>query len=199
MNKVIIIMIAVIISISAIFTAYALFNPDEKQEVVEEEQAQVEEEILDECTEEYEAMQTEVTNSDKNQERTSPNCVLTTKTYFNTCKHIISEYSNLPENEVNMTEKQIQEKYPDYIITTFSNNEVVLYQEKEGECGEHYLVKDNNGIVTIYNILENGELEVKEETSISTEYLPETDKSNMKNGIKVNGKQELNRLLEDFE
>ena len=199
MNKVIIIMIAVIISISAIFTAYALFNPDEKQEVVEEEQAQVEEEILDECTEEYEAMQTEATNADKNQERTSPNCVLTTKTYFNTCKHIISEYSNLPENEVNMTEKQIQEKYPDYIITTFSNNEVVLYQEKEGECGEHYLVKDNNGIVTIYNILENGELEVKEETSISTEYLPETDKSNMKNGIKVNGKQELNRLLEDFE
>ena len=199
MNKVIIIMIAVIISISAIFTAYALFNPDEKQEVVEEEQAQVEEEILDECTEEYEAMQTEATNADKNQERTSPNCVLTTKTYFNTCKHIISEYSNLPENEVNMTEKQIQEKYPDYIITTFSNNEVVLYQEKEGECGEHYLVKDNNGIVTIYNILENGELEVKEETSISTEYLPETDKFNMKNGIKVNGKQELNRLLEDFE
>ena len=31
------------------------------------------------------------------------------------------------------------------------------------------------------------------------EQLPETDKFNMKNGIKVNGKQELNRLLEDFE
>ena len=38
-----------------------------------------------------------------------------------------------------------------------------------------------------------------EVTDISTEYITDTDKINMKNGIKVNGKQELNQLIEDFE
>ena len=45
---------------------------------------------------------------------------------------------------------------------------------------------------------ENGEEEI-EVTDISTEYLPETDKIQMENGIEVNGKQALNQLIEDYE
>ena len=36
-------------------------------------------------------------------------------------------------------------------------------------------------------------------TDISIEYLTESDKINMKDGIRVNSKQELNQLIEDFE
>lgn len=93
----------------------------------------------------------------------------------------------------------MQEKYQGYKIESFASNEVILYQEKEGECGEHYMVKDKEGIVTIYRILEDGNQKEIETTGISTEYLPETDKINMKNGIQVNGKQKLNQLIEDFE
>ena len=38
-----------------------------------------------------------------------------------------------------------------------------------------------------------------EETDIYTEYLTETDKNNIQKGIYVNGKQNLNQLIEDFE
>ena len=48
-------------------------------------------------------------------------------------------------------------------------------------------------------MLEDGEQKELETTGITTEYLPETDKINMKKGIQVNGKQELNQLIEDFE
>ena len=58
---------------------------------------------------------------------------------------------------------------------------------------------ENDGKVTIYKVLENGEKELFEKTDISIEYLTESDKINMKDGIRVNSKQELNQLIEDFE
>lgn len=61
------------------------------------------------------------------------------------------------------------------------------------------MVKDKEGEVAIYQILEDGTQEEIEITGITTEYLPETDKINMKKGIQVNGRQELNQLIEDFE
>lgn len=61
------------------------------------------------------------------------------------------------------------------------------------------MVKDKEGEVAIYQILEDGTQEEIEITGITTEYLPETDKINMKKGIQVNGRQKLNQLIEDFE
>ncbi len=198
MNKVIIAMIAIIVIISAVFTAFAILKPN-RQETMQEETEIAEEEILDDCTDEYEMMnqETKVTNSEE--EKTSPNCSLEIKTYFKGCQHITRQYSNLPENLVNLAKDEIQEIYPDYMIQSFSSNEIVLYNQKEGSCGEHYLVKSENGIVSIYKVLEDGNLEKIEDTKISIEYLPETDKTNMEKGIEVNGKQNLNQLLEDFE
>ncbi len=60
-------------------------------------------------------------------------------------------------------------------------------------------MKDKEGKVVIYKLLEDGTENEYEVTDISTEYITDTDKINMKNGIKVNGKQELNQLIEDFE
>lgn len=122
-----------------------------------------------------------------------------TKTYFLDCGHTKSEYANLPRELVNLTKDEIQEKYQNYEVESFASNEVILYQEKQGNCGEHYMVKDKEGQVAIYQVLEDGTEKELEVTGITTEYLPETDKINMKNGIEVNGKQDLNQLIEDYE
>lgn len=191
-------MISVLVIIASIFTAVAIFQPNREESSIGEEIA--EEEILDDCTDEYEEMEYENTiKANTQEEKTSPNCSLTIKTYYKKCGHIKSEYTNLPQNLVNLTQEELQEKYQDYKIERFASNEVILYQEKEGECGEHYMVKDKEGMLTIYQILEDGSQKEIETTGVSTEYLPETDKINMKDGIQVNGKQELNRLIEDFE
>lgn len=200
MNKIIVTMIAIIVVIGAIFTAVAIFpsKHNEEEEKVETEMAK--EEILDDCTEEYEGLEYEKTvKANTQEEKTSPNCSLTINTYYQNCGHIKSEYTNLPQNLVNLTKDEIQEKYPECKIESFASNNVILYQEKEGECGEHYIVKDKEGLVTIYQVQEDGSQRELETTSITTEYLPETDKINMKNGIEINGKQELNQLIEDFE
>ena len=53
--------------------------------------------------------------------------------------------------------------------------------------------------MVIYKILEDGTKQNYEQTDISTEYLSESDKIQIKEGIKINGKQNLNQLIEDFE
>lgn len=193
-------MIAIVVVIGAMFTAVMIFTPKNHENVEDIQTEVAEEEILDECTDEYEGMELEDTvKANTQEEKTSPNCSLTTKTYYQKCGHTKSEYANLPSSFVNLTKEEIQEKYQEYEIQDFTTNAIVLYQQKEGDCGEHYLVKDKEGMVTIYQILEDGSEQELETTAITTEYLPETDKINMKNGIQVNGKQELNQLIEDFE
>lgn len=200
MNKVIITMISIIVIIAAMLTAVSIFTPNRDQENEQTKIEVAEEEILDDCTDEYEEIEYENTvKANTQEEKTSPNCSLTTKTYYKKCGHTKSEYANLPQNLVNLTKNEIQEKYSKYEIESFASNEIILYQETEGECGEHYMVKDKDGMVTIYQILEDGSQNELEITGVSTEYLPETDKINMKNGIQVNGRQELNQLIEDFE
>lgn len=200
MNRVIITMISIVVIIAAILTAVAIFNPNQGEYVTKVKTEIAEEEILDDCTDEYEGMEYEsMIKANTQEEKTSPNCSLITKTYYKKCGHTKNEYSNLPQSMVNLTKDEIQEKYPEYKIETFASNEVILYQEKEGECGEHYMVKDKEGMVTIYRILEDGSQKELETTGVSVEYLPETDKINIKNGIQVNGKPELNQLIEDFE
>ena len=51
----------------------------------------------------------------------------------------------------------------------------------------------------VKKINENNAEEVYENTEISVEYLSETDKIKISEGIRVNGIEELNQLLEDFE
>ena len=201
MNKLIITMISIIVVIVASITAVILFFPNREEETPRLETIVSEnEEILDDCTEEYEGMEHETTiKANTQEEKTSPNCSVTTKTYYKRCGHTTSIYDNLPQEFVNLTKEEIQNNYQDYDIESFNSNKIELYQEKDGECGEHYMVKDKDGEVAIYKILEDGSQEELETTSITTEYLTETDKINIKNGIQINGKQELNQLIEDYE
>ena len=200
MNKTIAGLVCAIVILVAIITAVVISRPNESEEQLQIETNIADENILDECTDEYEELQeNDMLETDSQEEKISPNCSFTIRTYYKGCGHITSQYNNIPEELVNKTEQELKEMYPEYMVETFKSSEIVVYQEKEGECGEHYLVKDLNGTVVIYERKSDGTEELLEETSIATDYLPETDKIQMQEGIEVNGKQELNQLIEDYE
>ena len=98
-----------------------------------------------------------------------------------------------------MKREEIKEKYPGWEIKEFGKEQIIFYKEQEGICNEHYIIKDNNGYVSIYLIDEQGKEELKELTEIVTAYLPQTDKDALEQGIKVVGREQLNATLEDFE
>lgn len=197
MNKTIMSIIAIIVIIGAIIIGVQICKPNKEQEDIITKVS--DEKIEDDCTDEYQEIQEEMLQANSTEEKISPNCFITMKKTYNKCGHTTSEYIAIPKELVNKTKEDLEEKYAGWIIDKFSDTQIVISKKEKGECGEHYIVKDKEGKVVIYKLLEDGTENEYEVTDISTEYITDTDKINMKNGIKVNGKQELNQLIEDFE
>lgn len=188
--------ISIILIVAIICFNVHLNNKDKDYEV--EEIAQ--EEILDECTEEYEYIQNEkLAKVNSSQEKISPECEMILKKIYTKCNHTIEEQIELPQELVNMNEEDLKNEYTDWNIEKFSTDEIILSQKINEECGEHYVLKNHDGLIAIYQINENGEEEFLDETEISTEYLTQTDLIEIQNGLKVNGLEELNKILEDYE
>ena len=129
----------------------------------------------------------------------SPNAVIIKKTYYKNCDHLIKDVINIPDELVNKNEEDIIKEYSDWEVQGYSPKEIVLYKEIAGICDEHYVVKEHNGVIGIYIKNIKGMQELQEDTEISTQYLPEKDLENLKVGIEVVGKSNLNNLLEDYE
>lgn len=197
MNKTIMSIIAIIVIIGAIIIGVQICKPNKEQEDIITKVS--DEKIEDDCTDEYQEIQEEMLQANSTEEKISPNCFITMKKTYNKCGHTTSEYIAIPKELVNKTKEDLKEKYAGWTIDKFSDTQIVISKKEEGEYGEHYIVKDKEGKVVIYKLLEDGTEKEYEVTDISTEYITDTDKINMKNGIKVNGKQELNQLIEDFE
>lgn len=131
--------------------------------------------------------------------KTSPNTLFIFKTYYKDCNHTKTKKIEIPKEFVNQTEEKIQEKYRDWKIEEFTSSEVIFYEEQEGICNEHYVIRENNGYVAIYTIDSLAQETLKETTEIVTSYLPETDKQRLQEGIKVIGQESLNATIEDYE
>ena len=82
----------------------------------------------------------------------------------------------------------------------FTSSEIVLYKEINDFCNEHYRLKDLDGNIAIYELdKDRDEIKLLEVTDIWTEYLTEIDLIELEKGIEVYTKQELNKVLQDFE
>ena len=141
----------------------------------------------------------ETIETNVSEEKISPNASIIFEKYYKGCSHTIRVRENVTEKMVNMNEDEFKKLYSDWKIIKFDSNEIELYKEFAGECNEHYLVKENNGFVSIYKINGNGDIKLLKNTEISTSYLSEADVKNLQEGVKLVGKEELNAYLENFE
>ena len=129
----------------------------------------------------------------------SPNAIIIKKTYYEACDHLIRKVEEIPENLVNKTEQDIKTEFSDWNVEEFSPTQITLYKSVSGNCGEHYFVQEHNGVIGIYTIDEYGVKTLKEDTEISTQYLPEEDMNNLKAGVEIIGHTKLIEFLEDYE
>lgn len=163
--------------------------------------AKEEEKVTDECIYENNEIENDIDEIKVSETETkvSPNAELVIKKYYKECGHTTEEKRNVANDMVNKTQEEIEKLYPDYKVESFFNNKIVLIKEEEGQCDEHYIVRDENSNIMIYKILSDEKEEIYQNTGISTEYLPETDKISLRDGIKVFGRENLNSIIEDFE
>jgi len=138
--------------------------------------------------------------ANNSEQKITPNTTIIKKVYYIDCEHIKQESEEVNEKLINMNESQFQAEYIGWEIQKFTSNEVVIYKEVYDYCNEHYLIKEENGKIVVYKIDKyDREIEKIRETEIETKYLTEADLENIKQGVKVYSKKELNKALEDFE
>ncbi len=194
-NRLLICTIILVIIVGLAF-GYKTYNSNKKIE----HQVEISEKITDDCTEEYEEMQKGVIEqANANNERITPSTKMILRKYYTKCNHTIDKEVELPQELVNKNIEELREEYSDWQVVEFSSDKIILSKSLDEQCGEHYMLRDNDGIIAIYEINDNGEESLLDETEIATEYLTESDLLNIKDGIEVNGIEELNKVLEDFE
>lgn len=201
-EKVILIIISLLVLSGAIFTAIIIRNENNEKKI-QEEIVISKEPITDECTEEYRISQVseEAEQVNSSDDKISSNSQLILKKYYRECGHTINEYVEMLPELVNLTEEEIMDKFEEWNLIKFTPKEVTLHKEFEGICGEHFTLKEENGLVVIYKVLADGTKQIYEKTEISTEFLPEPDLLQMQSedGIQLYSLEELNKVLEDFE
>ena len=203
MKKSWIIILIIAFIIVGIIVGVCIFNKNKnlKNSIIENEIKEISEKVTDECTEEYEKIEEAKLEieANSNEEKISPNCLLTLKRYYNECSHLINEYIDIPQSLVNGTQENLKEEYPNWEIEKYSSTQIILYKELDSSCGQHFILRNDEGKITIYRINENNEEEKYQKTEIAIDYLTEADKIEIQNGLRVNGIEELNQLIEDFE
>lgn len=96
------------------------------------------------------------------------------------------------EQEKKREEKQKEER-------KIEINEIEPAVSEEETNKEHYVLREVEKQIKVYSIDDNEKEELYMNTNIATEYLPETDKAGLEQGIHVYSKGELNEILQDFE
>lgn len=172
-------------------------NKTAKTELEDIKQLAQIEDYEDECTQEYEEEKV-IQTSSKNI-RISPNAEVITYKHYKGCDHDKKEIEDVPKEVVNMDEEEVKKYYSNEEVKDITEYKIELYKEYEGVCNEHYIIKEKDGHVAIFTKSENNLEELFEETEIECRYLPETDRINLKNGINVVGREELNKVIEDYE
>lgn len=203
-EKLIVFYICLLVLIGATFTATIMNNAEENSK---QQQLTIisEKPITDECTEEYELIvaqyEEDVQEVSSSDDKISSNSALVLKKYYKACGHTINEYVEMLPELVNMTQDEVEDKFIEWELIGFNSREITLFKEVEGTCGEHFRLKEEEGKVIIYKVLEDESEQIYEKTEIITEFLPETDLLQIQSekGIEVFGKEELNKVLEDFE
>lgn len=197
MKKWIYIIGIILIIIVAIFVGIYIYGNNNKKETNIGKNDNIENKVENKT--EYSVKNDITIETNTKNEKISPNASLVLKKHYIGCNHIIKEYAEIPQEFVNLTKEELQEEYKNWEIEEFTPNKVILIKEEQGECGEHYVLKAENGVIVVYKKNTNGNETLIEETGIAIDYLTEDDKEKIEQGINVYGKEELNSTLEDYE
>lgn len=134
-----------------------------------------------------------------NEDKVIPTAKIIMKQYYKKCSHTTESEFSVPEDIINMSEKQVEKYYFGWTLEKFSSSEIVVSREKPGICDEHYIARDMDGLVNVYNIDDSNKESLVYSTEIETKYLPKEDREKLEKGINIVGKDNLSALLEDYE
>lgn len=139
----------------------------------------------------------------KENEIISPNTFIEKKIYYKKCNHIITDTNLADDVLINKTEeefkKYMEDNYPNVKITTFTPKRILLREERNHLCPDHYIIGESDGKIAIFKIDESGEKVLdKVFNDCPIDLLKDIDQEKLKEGIIVDSEEELSDVLENF-
>ena len=124
------------------------------------------------------------------------------KTYYEKTRDTIIKERELPIMIVGKTLDELKDylvaNYGGWSIREINKDEVVLYQTTNQVSPNHYVIKNYNGYITIFQVDEEGNMKLINQTEIPMNSLSDVDRLKMEEGIIVKGIDGINQLLEDY-
>lgn len=107
-----------------------------------------------------------------------------------------TNYTLPPKYMVNYDRDELSQAYGSWQMDSFSPNKVVFVKKFDSESTQHYILKDYNGYIGVF-YKKSGML--KELTSTPISSLSSSDAQKYKDGVTVDGDDNLNKILQDLE
>jgi len=133
----------------------------------------------------------------------TPNTFIEERISYTACGHVLTKIKQVDDQFINMTKKEftnfLDDYYPNQKLIAFSTRNIVLGVTKNHLCENHFIVSEEDGVIAIFKINENGEKILdKAFTDYPISLLMEIDQEKIIEGIRVDSEEELSDILENF-
>lgn len=119
--------------------------------------------------------------------------------YFYTKDKVTKEQQELaPVFLQGLDMEQLKSVYEGWQLMLFSPEKVVLRCKIEGLSTETYILGENNGFLSVFYEDASQKLHLKEQTELPLSALPDGQKQQIEEGLRVTGEENLAKLLADL-
>lgn len=139
----------------------------------------------------------EIVEAVQQEEKVRANTKIILKTVYDLCDHtLISEFP-APNNMINMTKDELLNKYA---TVSFKDNLLELTLVLQENCEEHYIIKEDNGVIKLYWRKNEINFEEIYTLNIDIKSLRQNDRYIFRNtGLIIDGNENLYKFLEDYD
>src|SRR5699024_6483190 len=139
----------------------------------------------------------------KEEDRITTNTFIEKRIHYKECDHTVTSL-NIADNEIiNMDKKEYEDylksNYPNLQLTSYSDNKIVLFGERNHLCKDHFIIGEEDSCLSIFKIDDDGERVLyKTFDDYPLSLFTQIDQENLREGIVVDSEDELSDVLENF-
>ena len=132
--------------------------------------------------------------------KTETDSVLSLERFYIKCQHSVIDEMIIDTSNVGKTGEDLNNAFPTWTLVEFTPERVMFNVDIDGYCPRHYIIMEEDGYLVIYHSeAETGNIYPFEETNIKFEGLSQDMKEQVRYGLVVDSKEDLEHLIENWE
>lgn len=186
----IVLIFALVISLSGFYLGYLIFSPDNQKQnsnIISKNEP-----IQEQTTQESELA------AKVQEDKITPSTKMVYEYYYEDDNKVETLEEVPPYFLIDMTRQSLEENFKDWQIQSFSSKEVVMRKNIKGQSNQHYILGEYEGYVAVFYQKEINGVNLKEITDTPVSSLSEDEQARLREGISIDGNDELMKVLEDY-